>query len=77
MNKVASLFLLSTAFIPNLAMSCSVCFGTSDGNAAIALKWSMLTLFFTVSFVLVGFAFFIYYLAKRAKTYRLQTTREL
>jgi len=54
------------------ALACSTCFGNSSGQSAIALKWSMLTLFFFIVFVLIGFAIFFIYLAKRSKKYNAQ-----
>jgi uncharacterized membrane protein (DUF4010 family) len=62
---------LSAALVlaPRAALACPVCFGQSDSPLAKGVNMGVLFLLGTVTLVLIGFASFMIYLARRAKVF--------
>lgn len=54
---------------PRLALACPVCFGQSDSPLAQGVNMGVLFLLGTITAVLIGFASFMVYLARRAKVF--------
>ena len=59
---------------PRLALACPVCFGQSDSPLAQGVNMGVLFLLGTITAVLIGFASFMVYLARRAKVFAPATT---
>jgi len=55
--------------VPRAALACPVCFGQSDSPLAKGLNMGVLFLLGTITAVLIGFASFMIYLARRAKVF--------
>jgi len=54
---------------PRAALACPVCFGQSDSPLAKGVNMGVLFLLGTITAVLVAFASFMIYLARRAKVF--------
>lgn len=54
---------------PRAALACPVCFGQSDSPLAKGVNMGVLFLLGTITAVLIGFASFMIYLARRAKMF--------
>jgi hypothetical protein len=54
---------------PRIALACPVCFGQSDSPLAKGVNMGVLFLLGTITAVLVAFASFMIYLARRAKVF--------
>jgi hypothetical protein len=54
---------------PRIALACPVCFGQSDSPLAKGVNMGVLFLLGTITAVLVGFASFMIYLARRARVF--------
>jgi hypothetical protein len=54
---------------PRAALACPVCFGQSDSPLAKGVNVGVLFLLGTITAVLIGFASFMIYLARRAKVF--------
>jgi hypothetical protein len=54
---------------PRVAFACPVCFGESDSPLAKGVNVGVLFLLGTITAVLVAFASFMIYLARRAKVF--------
>jgi hypothetical protein len=54
---------------PRAALACPVCFGQSDSPLAKGVNMGVLFLLGTITTVLIGFASFMVYLARRAKVF--------
>ena len=54
---------------PRAALACPVCFGESDSPLAKGVNMGVLFLLGTITAVLIGFASFMIYLARRAKVF--------
>lgn len=61
--------LLATALWPTSAFACAACFGASDSKLAVGMNWGILSLLVVVVGVLVAFAAFFVYLAKRSAAF--------
>jgi hypothetical protein len=59
---------------PRAALACPVCFGQSDSPLAKGVNMGVLFMLGTVVVVLVGFASFMIYLARRAKMFAGETS---
>jgi len=59
---------------PRAVLACPVCFGQSDSPLAKGVNMGVLFLLGTVTVVLVGFAGFMIYLARRAKVFAGETS---
>ncbi len=55
--------------VPRAALACPVCFGQSDSPLAKGVNMGVLFLLGTITVVLIGFASFMIYLARRAKVF--------
>jgi hypothetical protein len=55
--------------VPRAALACPVCFGQSDSPLAKGVNMGVLFLLGTITAVLIGFASFMIYLARRAKMF--------
>ena len=60
---------LALVAAPRAALACPVCFGQSDSPLAKGVNVGVLFLLGTVTAVLIGFASFMVYLARRAKVF--------
>lgn len=65
-RRVALLFALSLAALPQQAAACSVCFGDPNSPAAKGLAMGVIALLGVVLAVLGGFTAFFIFLARRA-----------
>jgi integral membrane sensor domain MASE1 len=54
---------------PRVALACPVCFGQSDSPLAKGVNMGVLFLLGTITAVLIAFASFMIYLARRAKVF--------
>ena len=54
---------------PRVAVACPVCFGQSDSPLARGVNMGVLFLLGTITAVLIGFAAFMIYLARRARVF--------
>ena len=63
-RTVATLALIAA---PRAALACPVCFGQSDSPLAKGVNVGVLFLLGTITAVLIGFASFMIYLARRAR----------
>jgi len=54
---------------PRVALACPVCFGQSDSPLAKGVNMGVLFMLGTITAVLIGFASFMIYLARRAKVF--------
>ena len=54
---------------PRVALACPVCFGQSDSPLARGVNMGVLFLLGTITAVLIGFAAFMIYLARRARVF--------
>jgi hypothetical protein len=68
--QIAGTALASLLALPALAAACPVCFGQSDSPAAQAVNMGILILLGITMSVLVAFAAFFVYLARRARLHR-------
>jgi len=66
LRLVATLVLVAA---PRVAFACPVCFGESDSPLAKGVNVGVLFLLGTITAVLVAFASFMIYLARRAKVF--------
>ena len=60
---------LALVLAPRAALACPVCFGQSDSPLAKGVNMGVLFLLGTITAVLIGFASFMVYLARRAKVF--------
>ena len=60
---------LALVAAPRAALACPVCFGQSDSPLAKGVNVGVLFLLGTVTAVLIGFASFMIYLARRARVF--------
>src|SRR5687767_5914045 len=68
--RITGIAAILTIALPAVAAACPVCFGQSDSPAAQAVNTGILILLGVTMSVLVAFAAFFVYLARRAKRYR-------
>jgi len=68
-NLVRTAATLALIAAPRAALACPVCFGQSDSPLAKGVNVGVLFLLGTVTAVLIGFASFMVYLARRAKVF--------
>jgi len=68
-NVVRTAATLALIAAPRAALACPVCFGQSDSPLAKGVNVGVLFLLGTVTAVLIGFASFMVYLARRAKVF--------
>jgi hypothetical protein len=68
--QIAAAVLAGLLALPALAAACPVCFGQSDSPAAQAVNMGILILLGVTMSVLVAFAAFFVYLARRARLHR-------
>jgi hypothetical protein len=54
---------------PRVALACPVCFGQSDSPLAKGVNMGVLFMLGTITAVLIGFAGFMIYLARRARVF--------
>ena len=54
---------------PRVAVACPVCFGQSDSPLARGVNMGVLFMLGTITAVLIGFAAFMIYLARRARVF--------
>jgi hypothetical protein len=66
-RAAATIALVAAA--PRVALACPVCFGQSDSPLAKGVNMGVLFLLGTITAVLIGFASFMIYLARRAKVF--------
>ena len=62
-----TIFTLGLLAAPRAALACPVCFGNSDSPLAIAMNTGIFMMLLVVGGMLSAFAYFIVYLARRAK----------
>jgi len=69
--RAALRLLVTVALVlaPRAALACPVCFGQSDSPLAKGVNMGVLFLLGTITAVLIGFASFMVYLARRAKVF--------
>jgi hypothetical protein len=69
---------VAVAFVlaPRAALACPVCFGQSDSPLAKGVNMGVLFLLGTITAVLIGFASFMVYLARRAKVFAADEASE-
>jgi hypothetical protein len=81
-NVVRALAAVALVLVPRVALACPVCFGQSDSPLAKGVNMGVLFLLGTITAVLIGFASFMIYLARRAKIFagddieQIDTVRE-
>jgi hypothetical protein len=81
-NVVRALAAVALVLVPRVALACPVCFGQSDSPLAKGVNMGVLFLLGTITIVLIGFASFMIYLARRAKIFagddieQIDTVRE-
>ena len=63
------LLTMAVLTVPRVALACPVCFGQSDSPLAKGVNMGVLFLLGTITAVLIGFASFMIYLARRAKVF--------
>ena len=63
--------------VPRVALACPVCFGQSDSPLAKGLNVGVLFLLGIITAVLIGFASFMIYLARRAKVFTGDNTESV
>jgi hypothetical protein len=64
-----ALVTIALTAVPRAAMACPVCFGESDSPLAKGLNMGVYFLLATVTGVLIAFAAFMIYLARRARVF--------
>ena len=62
------LIALALLAIPRAALACPVCFGQSDSPLAAGTNMAIFFMLGVTASVLTGFAVFIFYLVRRART---------
>lgn len=67
-NWCAPLLLAAVMARPEPAAACAVCFGAPDSAMTKGMAWGILSLLVVIMCVLVTFAAFFIYLARRAST---------
>jgi uncharacterized membrane protein len=72
----STLITLALALIPRVALACPVCFGQSDSPMAWATNMGIFFMLGLTVFVLAGFASFIVYLMRRARTFERAVPQE-
>lgn len=72
-NSAWMLFALLLALAPRSALACAVCFGQSDSKLAVGMNMGIFTLLFVIGSVLVIFASFFIFLARRAARFASPT----
>jgi hypothetical protein len=81
-SAVRALAAVALILVPRVALACPVCFGQSDSPLAKGVNMGVLFLLGTITAVLIGFAGFMVYLARRAKIFagddleQIDTVRE-
>ena len=68
-NVLRSIATTALVAVPRAALACPVCFGQSDSPLAKGVNMGVLFLLGTITAVLIGFASFMIYLARRAKVF--------
>jgi hypothetical protein len=68
-NVLRSIATTALVAVPRAALACPVCFGQSDSPLAQGVNMGVLFLLGTITAVLIGFASFMIYLARRAKMF--------
>ena len=68
-NAVRAAATVALIAAPRVALACPVCFGQSDSPLAKGVNMGVLFLLGTITAVLIGFAGFMVYLARRAKIF--------
>ena len=68
-NAVRAAATIALVAAPRVALACPVCFGQSDSPLAKGVNMGVLFLLGTITAVLIGFASFMIYLARRAKVF--------
>ena len=68
-NAVRAATTIALIAAPRVALACPVCFGQSDSPLAKGVNMGVLFLLGTITAVLIGFASFMIYLARRAKVF--------
>ena len=66
-NAVRAATTIALIAAPRVALACPVCFGQSDSPLAKGVNMGVLFLLGTITAVLIGFASFMIYLARRAR----------
>ncbi len=68
-NAVRAAATVALIAAPRVALACPVCFGQSDSPLAKGVNMGVLFMLGTITAVLIGFASFMVYLARRAKIF--------
>ena len=68
-NAVRAATTIALIAAPRVALACPVCFGQSDSPLAKGVNMGVLFMLGTITAVLIGFATFMIYLARRAKVF--------
>jgi hypothetical protein len=68
-NAVRAVATVALIAAPRVVLACPVCFGQSDSPLAKGVNMGVLFLLGTITAVLIGFAGFMFYLARRAKVF--------
>jgi len=68
-NAVRAAATIALVAAPRVAFACPVCFGQSDSPLAKGVNMGVLFLLGMITAVLIGFASFMIYLARRAKVF--------
>ena len=68
-NAVRAAATMALVAAPRVALACPVCFGQSDSPLAKGVNMGVLFMLGTITAVLIGFASFMIYLARRAKVF--------
>ena len=68
-NAVRAAATIALVAAPRVALACPVCFGQSDSPLAKGVNMGVLFMLETITAVLIAFASFMIYLARRAKVF--------
>jgi hypothetical protein len=68
-NRIRAAATVALMAAPRVALACPVCFGQSDSPLAKGVNMGVLFLLGTITAVLIAFASFMIYLARRAKVF--------
>ena len=68
-NAVRAVATMALVAAPRVVLACPVCFGQSDSPLAKGVNMGVLFLLGTITAVLIGFASFMIYLARRARVF--------
>jgi hypothetical protein len=74
--SVAAVLLAFSVTLPQEALACSACIGTSNSTMQLGMNMGIMALLGVIGTVLMGFAWFFVYLARRARLVNVLETQE-